>query len=67
MRRLAAEVNSPMPTVDTAYRDMLTARALHQRQLSADNAKFGTLDFSAMVAGIRVSAGLDGFEGKNVS
>jgi len=66
MRRLAYDHNSPMPVVDAAYRNMLTARAIHQAQKAASLAqdtpppKHEVLDWSALVAGVRVSAGLPG-------
>jgi len=64
IRRLTAELNSPMPTVDVAHQRLLTARALHQSGNAGTSAanKFETLDWSAIVAGSRVAAGLDAFD-----
>lgn len=56
-----------MPVIDTAYQHLLTARALHAGQVSQETQQFDPLDWSAMVAGARVAAGLDGFDsGKHV-
>lgn len=62
IRRLTAEVNSPMPAIDVAYQHLLTARALHQSQKQEGTAVFETLDWSGMIAGTRVAAGLDGLD-----
>ena len=59
IRRLTTEVNAPMPVVDTALQHMLTARALHEAQARTGSTDFPVLDWSALVAGTRVAAGLD--------
>jgi len=64
IRHLTAEVNAPMPITDLAYQHLLTARALHQIQKQEGKAVFNTLDWSGIVAGTRVAAGLDGFDSK---
>lgn len=51
-----------MPVIDTAHQHLLTARALHRSQVVQGKEKFETLDWSALVAGARVAAGLDGFD-----
>jgi hypothetical protein len=55
-----------MPVVDTAYQHLLTARAIHKGQMQEGRAVFNTLDWSAIIAGTRVAAGLDGFDSQKV-
>jgi hypothetical protein len=62
MRRLATEHNSPMPTVDVAHNNLLTARALHTAQARTGSTSFPVLDWAALIAGSRVAAGLDAFD-----
>ncbi|KAI0756407.1 NAD-P-binding protein [Daedaleopsis nitida] len=62
IRRLASEMNAPMPALDAAHQHMLTARALHANQVQVGNPHFDVLDWSSLVAGARVAAGLDGFD-----
>ncbi|KIM88935.1 hypothetical protein PILCRDRAFT_245320 [Piloderma croceum F 1598] len=62
MRRLTNDHNSPMPVIDAAYSHLLTARALHSAQVLQGQQQFNTLDWSAVVAGTRVAAGLDGLD-----
>ncbi|KAI0354664.1 NAD-P-binding protein [Trametes cingulata] len=62
IRKLATELDSPMPALDAAHQHMLTARALHANQARRGNARFDVLDWSSLVAGARVAAGLDGFD-----
>jgi hypothetical protein len=62
MRRLATEHNSPMPAIDTAHHNLLTARALHAAQARTGSTSFPVLDWSALIAGTRVAAGLDAFD-----
>ncbi|KAI0658476.1 NAD-P-binding protein [Cubamyces menziesii] len=62
IRKLATELDSPMPALDTAHQHMLTARALHASQVRRGEAHFDVLDWSSLVAGTRVAAGLDGFD-----
>ena len=45
---------------------MLTARALHASQVRRGEAHFDVLDWSSLVAGTRVAAGLDGFDSSKV-
>lgn len=51
-----------MPVIDSAHQHLLTARALHASQVLQGKQQFDTLDWSAIVAGTRVAAGLDGFD-----
>jgi hypothetical protein len=67
MRRLTQVHNSPMPVIDAAYSHLLTARALHSTQTLQGTQQFDTLDSSALVAGARVAAGLDGLGSKRHS
>lgn len=55
-----------MPVIDIAHQHLLTARALHQNKKQEGKAKFETLDWSGIVAGTRVAAGLDGFDSQKV-
>ncbi|KAF8522853.1 NAD-P-binding protein [Gautieria morchelliformis] len=64
IRSLAATHNSPMPIIDVAHQHMLTARAIHGAQ--GEEAKYPVLDWSALVAGSRVAAGLSGLESSTV-
>lgn len=66
IRRLTAEHNSPMPALDTAHHNLLTARALHTAQARTGSTSFPVLDWSALIAGTRVSAGLDAFDSGKV-
>jgi len=58
IRRLTSELNSPMPVIDIAHQHMLTARAEHISNTLQGTAKHETLDWSALVSGVRVTAGL---------
>jgi hypothetical protein len=51
-----------MPIVDLAHRSLLTANAIHMKQAVQGTAKFEVLDWSALVAGSRVAAGLPGLD-----
>ncbi|EKM61550.1 uncharacterized protein PHACADRAFT_248231 [Phanerochaete carnosa HHB-10118-sp] len=64
IRKLAAEVNSPMPALDSAHQHLLTARALHDSKKLRGDSVFETLDWSSLVAGTRVASALDGFDSK---
>ena len=66
VRTLATELNSPMPVIDLAHQHMLTARALHIKQKSEGTQKFDVLSWSALVAGSRVAAGLNGLNSAEV-
>ncbi|KAH7914729.1 NAD(P)-binding protein [Hygrophoropsis aurantiaca] len=62
IRRLTAELNSPMPAVDIAHQRMITARAIHESHKAAGTNKWDIIDWSALIAGSRVAAGLDPFD-----
>lgn len=51
---------------DAAHQHMLTARAIHNSQAQDGNARFDVLDWSSLIAGARVAAGLDGFDSNKV-
>ncbi|KAK4706151.1 hypothetical protein P7C70_g39, partial [Phenoliferia sp. Uapishka_3] len=53
IRHLAAEVNATVPIIDLAHRNLITSRALGG----------GAKDWSSLIAGPRVAAGLDAFTG----
>jgi hypothetical protein len=53
-----------MPLIDIGLQHLLTARALHSAQAVQGKQQFDTLDWSALVAGTRVAAGLDGFDSR---
>ena len=50
-----------MPVIDAAHNNLLTARALHTAQARTGTTSFPVLDWSALIAGSRVGAGLDAF------
>ncbi|KAJ7597428.1 NAD-P-binding protein [Mycena floridula] len=62
IRRLTAVHNSPMPAIDIAHQHLITARALHEKNKLQGKEVVETLDWSGLVAGTRVAAGLDGFD-----
>ncbi|KZT08781.1 uncharacterized protein LAESUDRAFT_742425 [Laetiporus sulphureus 93-53] len=62
IRHLVTDLNSPMPVVDAAHAHLLTARAIHEGQKQRGEAAFEVLDWSGLVAGARVAAGLDAFD-----
>jgi 3-hydroxyisobutyrate dehydrogenase-like beta-hydroxyacid dehydrogenase len=62
IRRLTAELNCPMPAVDIAHQRMITARSIHQAQKLAGTHKWDVIDWSALIAGSRVAAGMDPFD-----
>ncbi len=66
IRRLTAEHNSPMPVIDVAHQHLITARAIHANQVAQGKETFKTLDWSGLVAGPRVAAGLDAFDSQKV-
>ena len=51
-----------MPVIDAAHNSLLTARALHSAQARTGTTTFPVLDWSALIAGPRVAAGLEAFE-----
>ena len=63
IRRLSTELNAPMPAIETAHHNLLTARALHTAQARTGTTSFPVLDWSALIAGTRVAAGLEPFDG----
>jgi hypothetical protein len=67
IRRLSSELNSPMPAIDNAHHHLLTARALHTAQERTGSTSFPVLDWSALIAGTRVAAGLDAFDSAEAS
>ncbi|TRM63138.1 hypothetical protein BD626DRAFT_569186 [Schizophyllum amplum] len=58
MRHLSSANDVPLPAIDVAYQHLLTARAIHQSARQAGTANFDVLDWSGMIAGVRVAAGL---------
>jgi len=62
IRRLTGDLNSPMPVIDLVHQHMLTARAGHVAQTLLGKAQYKVLDWSALVAGVRIAAGLDGLD-----
>ncbi|KAK0481835.1 NAD(P)-binding protein [Armillaria novae-zelandiae] len=62
IRRLTHEHNTPMPLVDIAYQHLITARAINNTMKAEGNDVFDPLDWSAIIAGTRVAAGLDAFD-----
>ncbi|KAJ6504190.1 NAD-P-binding protein [Mycena vitilis] len=66
IRRLTAVYNSPMPSIDIAHQHLVTARAIHTSNVQAGKETVEVLDWSGIVAGTRVAAGLQPFESKNV-
>jgi hypothetical protein len=67
MRRLSVEHNTPWPAIENASNHMLTARALHHAQECAGTTSVPVLDWSSLIAGTRVAAGLDPFSGAEAS
>jgi len=66
IRRLTAVHNSPMPSIDIAHQHLITARAIHNSKVQAGTETIDVLDWSGIIAGTRVAAGLDAFDsGKN--
>jgi hypothetical protein len=62
IRRLTTVHNSPMPSIDIAHQHLITARAIHTNKVQAGKETVDVLDWSGIVAGTRVAAGLDPFE-----
>jgi 3-hydroxyisobutyrate dehydrogenase-like beta-hydroxyacid dehydrogenase len=67
IRRLTTEHDAPMPTIDLAHHNLLTARALHAVRKREGKEVQEVLDWSALIAGARVSAGLEPFEAHSTS
>lgn len=66
-RKLATECNTALPVVDVALQHMLTARAIHSNQKLRGSNTHDVLDWSALIAGPRVAAGLDGLNSSKVN
>ncbi|KAL1748956.1 NAD binding domain of 6-phosphogluconate dehydrogenase-domain-containing protein [Schizophyllum fasciatum] len=62
IRHLSTKNDVPLPAIDVAYQHLLTARALHRSAQQAGTTNLDVLDWSGMVAGARVAAGLDAFD-----
>ncbi|KAH9486311.1 putative oxidoreductase YfjR [Psilocybe cubensis] len=62
IRRLTAKHNSPMPAIDVAHQNLLTARAHFRRMQQQGHSPYEELDWSGLIAGTRVSAGLYPFD-----
>jgi hypothetical protein len=62
IQRLTTVHNSPMPVIDAAHRSLLTAMAIHSSQVDQGSNNSDILDWSALVAGSRVAAGLPGLD-----
>lgn len=62
IRRLAAASNSPVPAIDAAHQHLITARALQASASSTSKPPYEILDWSALAAGVRIGAGLPGFD-----
>jgi len=62
VRRLTAEHSSPMPIIDVAHQRLISTRAIHNSLKEKNSALPDTLDWSAIIAASRISAGLDGFD-----
>ncbi|KIY73544.1 hypothetical protein CYLTODRAFT_416922 [Cylindrobasidium torrendii FP15055 ss-10] len=61
IRRLTNECNSPMPFVDVAHQRLVTARAVYNSHKIQGKETWESLDWSGIVAGSRVAAGLEAF------
>ncbi|THV01426.1 NAD-P-binding protein [Dendrothele bispora CBS 962.96] len=64
IRHLTSTYDSPMPVIDVAHQHLITARAIHNAQKREGKAVVDTLDWSGIIAGSRVAAGLDPFDSK---
>lgn len=61
MRKLTAKHNVPMPVIEIAHQHLLTARATHAAQKAKGEAEVDVLDWSGLVAGNRLAAGMGPF------
>lgn len=66
IRRLTAKHNSPMPAIDVAHQNLLTARAHFRRMQQQGHSPYDELDWSGLIAGTRVAAGLYPFDQRKV-
>ncbi|KAJ3778265.1 NAD(P)-binding protein [Lentinula raphanica] len=64
IRHLTAKYNSPMPIIDVAHQHLVTARAIHAAQKEEGTQSLDVLDWTALIAGSRVAAGLDPFHSR---
>ncbi|KAG6335090.1 hypothetical protein ID866_3999 [Astraeus odoratus] len=62
IRRLSTEIGCPMPTIDIAHQRLITARGIHEKEKLLGSSKWEVLDWSALIAGSRVAAGLEPFD-----
>jgi len=67
IRRLTALYNAPMPVIDVAHQHFLTARAAHLAQQAKGESEFEVIDWSSLVAGSRLAAGMDAFQGSTLA
>jgi hypothetical protein len=67
IRNMSTTLSCPMPAIDIAHQHLLTARSLHEARVAAGTARFETLDWSSIVIGSRVAAGLDALDIERVS
>ncbi|KAJ4485727.1 NAD-P-binding protein [Lentinula aciculospora] len=64
IRHLTAKYNAPMPMIDIAHQRLITARAIHTAQKEEGTQSLDVLDWTALIAGSRVAAGLDPFNSR---
>jgi len=64
VRRLTAQYGAPMPIIDIAHQRLITARAIHTAQKEEGTETLDLLDWTALIAGSRVAAGLDPFHSR---
>lgn len=65
IRRLAESVDCPVPIIDTAHQHLVASRALGNAEKAQGKGPSGERDWSSLVAGQRISAGLPPFESRN--
>jgi len=64
IRRLTAQYNAPMPVIDIAHQRLVTARAIHTAQKEEGTQSLDLLDWTSIIAGSRVAAGLRPFDSR---
>ncbi|KAJ3731954.1 hypothetical protein DFJ43DRAFT_348922 [Lentinula guzmanii] len=64
IRHLTAKYDAPMPMIDIAHQRLITARAIHTTQKEEGTQSLDVLDWTALIAGSRVAAGLDPFHSR---
>ncbi|KAJ4472579.1 NAD(P)-binding protein [Lentinula edodes] len=64
IRHLTAKYSAPMPMIDIAHQRLITARAIHTTQKEEGTQSHDVLDWTALIAGSRVAAGLDPFQSR---